>query len=539
MDLHLALPAIPTDLVRLFIIYGAFAATFFRILGKDYFWVIDDIDGIARFSERWIQDKDAKGEIIKEYKQDSYEIDVAGKKKTVKYLSFIPELGFPGCFLRFIRLHIGKKYQVLGTNKKGHDMWGYHQSPRRHHLFSMAVQVVNLTLGYFFLKRFLNADTAFGACLLYAVYPLTTQTVAWISGVSYSLSMVFALATLLVAGYLHDPRWVIPLTAVFSFLSGIILYIGCFTWILLAFLGFKWAAFTSALIGFFILFWKGTETKNFRVNSFKEQNMAHTTSLNWRKPIVMLKTFWYYLPRVFLPTNMGLYHEWGYFYEDPIERVDKNFWGGLLTVGLVFFSLSSSNPAVRLSLVWFLSFFFLFTNFVTAQQFVADRYAVVPAFGICTLLASLLYPTPLFWVLLGLYAMRTFCHLPTFKNEIDYYLSNFLNFRKSEVALGNLGVSYMNQSMPGAAVDMWMMATRVNPHYDVSWYNLYSIFRANGRLQEALDFLKKVMDAKIVHFEDKWREELLNFENQLKGLPANGKDIIDQANEQWRKYGRR
>lgn len=453
-----------------------------------------------------------EGEIVPEKKVNSYEV-VPGKE--VKFLSFIPELGFPGCFLRFIRLHIGKKFKVLGTNKKGHEVYGYQQSSRRHHIFSMAVHYANLVLGYFFLRKYFGDNVAFGTCLLYAVHPLTTQTVAWISGINYNFSMLGALAVLNTAVYVSDYHWAVPLVVAFSFFSGITLYIGCFTFLILLFLGFKWFALASGIIGILILFWKGSETKNFRTKAFKEQNMDATTFLSWRKPIVMFKTLWYYVPQVLLPIKMGLYHVWGYFYEEPIERIDKMFWLGILTAGLSLFGFVNGDLAIQLGIVWFLSYFFIFSNFITAQQFVADRYVSVPAFGICLILAKLLYPTPLFWIILGLYGMRTFLHLPTFKNEVDFYLSNFLNFRKSEVALGNLGASYVNQGMAGSAVDAWMLSTKVNPFYDVAWYNLYSIFKANGRLAEAKTFLENTLKAKVVHFEKRWKEELEQLNTQM------------------------
>lgn len=90
-----------------------------------------------------------------------------------------------------------------------------------------------------------------------------------------------------------------------------------------------------------------------------------------------------------------------------------------------------------------------------------------------------------------------------------------MNFRKSEVALGNLGVAHINQGMPGMAVDTWMLATRINPLYDVPWYNLYSVFKGNGRLGEAKDFLKRCLDAKVVHFDKKWREEMVELEKMM------------------------
>lgn len=503
--------------IHLALILLAFIITYCRVLGKDFWMVIDDAEGIFKYSDRFIPETITKeGKVNPEEFIDYYDCCEGEKRHKVKNLAYNPHLGFPGSVLRFIRLNIGKRFCVIGTNKKGHEIYGYKQSARRHHVLSMLVQFTNLVLGYFFLTPLIGSNLAFASCLLYSVHPLTTQSVGWISGINYSLSMLFSLAVLDLSLYLTDFHFIIPLTVLFSFLSGIVLYIGCFTWVILWFLGFKWAALASAIIGLFILIWKGNETKSFRVSSFKEQNMDHTTTLNLRKPIVMVKTMWYYIPQVLMPLRMGLYHVWGYFYDDPIERVDAMFFLGVLTLIGVFGLWHFGTLPIHIGIIWYFTFIILFSNFITAQQFVADRYVTVPAFGICLILSCLLHGTIFYWILVGLYAMRTFMHLFTFRNEIDFYLSNFMNFRKSEVSLGNLGVAYMNQGMPGAAVDTWMMATKVNPQYDVSWYNLYSMFRTNGRLEEAKGFLQKCLDSKIVHFDKRWQEEMVSLDSKIK-----------------------
>jgi len=495
-------------------IISLFFLTFARLLSKEYFWVIDDLEGIARFSETLKKKPDGTFEKI-----DSYEV-VPGK--TVKFLSFIPELGFPGCILRFLRLHIGKEFVSLGKNEKGHDVWGYRQSPVKHHVISFVVQTINLVLGYIFLSAILPEPIAFGAMLLFAVHPLNTQSVGWISGINYSLSLMFALALLNVSLLMPGLFIKLILVAALTFLSTITLYVGGMTCFILAFLGCWWAAIVSGLVGISIIIWKGLETKNFRTTAFKSQNMGATTMWNNRKPIVMVKTIWYYMRMVWLPLKMGLYHVWGYFYEAPIERIDRMFWLGVLTLGVSVYGFSVGGFAIQLGIVWFYAYVFIFSNFITAQQFVADRYVTIPSLGVCVILSSVLYGTPLFWVLVGLYIMRTFMHLPTYRNELDFYWSNFNNFRKSEVSLGNLGVAYINQGMHGAAVDTWLLATKINPYYDVPWYNLYSVFKGNGRLKEAHGFLKNCLNSKIVHFEKRWKEEFVALESTMlaKGLLA-------------------
>ena len=489
--------------IHLILILSAFLLTYARILGKDFYWVIDDLAGLADFSEKW-NDKEQK-------KIDSYELN----GKQWKYLQFNPTIGFPGNIYRWLRLNLGKKFQVIGKNTKGHDVYGFVQSPIRHHIISMTVQILNLIMAYIFLRNILPESIAFGAVLLYAVHPITTCSVAWISGYNYNFSMFFSLALLNVALTYQVPELRYLVVALLSACATLTIYTGGLTCVLLWFLGLKIEAVIAGIVALAILFIKGKETKDFRIKAFKEQNMGTTTFLNWRKPIVMLKTLWYYMRQVFLPLKLGLYHPWGYFYEETIERVDRMAWMGILTLGAFLCACFSGILAIQFGALWFLTYFIMFSNFITAQQFITDRYVMIPSFGICIILSWFLYGTPLFWVLVGLYAMRTFLHLPTYKNEVDYYSSNFLNFRKSEVALGNLGVAFINQGMHGAAVDTWMLATKINPHYDVPWYNLYSVFKGNGRLSEARDFLRKCMDAKIVHFDKKWGEELKQLDDQI------------------------
>ena len=165
----------------------------------------------------------------------------------------------------------------------------------------------------------------------------------------------------------------------------------------------------------------------------------------------------------------------------------------------------------------FLVYLIPFSNVITAQQFVVDRYVFIPAFGFSILLAILLFDYPaIFAFIVGLYAMRTSIHLPTFKNDENFYVSNFLNFPDSEVALGNLGVTYMNLGRHGSAVDTWMKATQVNDLYDVPWYNLYSIFRGNGMLEQAHAYLDKCLNAKTIHFKAQWVTEMENLKKQIR-----------------------
>src|SRR3990167_8705912 len=134
-------------------------------------------------------------------------------------------------------------------------------------------------------------------------------------------------------------------------------------------------------------------------------------------------------------------------------------------------------------------YIFIFLNWITIQQFVSERYLYIPSIGICGLIGYLLYTIdtlyfagqPVFLGIAGgLYLMRTWAHLPTYQDEVLFYQSNIWNFPDSEVAFSNLGVTYMNCRLIGSAVDMWQISGKINPQYDVAWYNISSVLKQKG-----------------------------------------------------------
>ena len=464
---------------------------------------------MAKFSDKWVQEKDPVGNITKEYFVDSEEITEGDKKIKIPYRSFNWRLGFPASFMRWFRLHLGKKYRVIGKNVKGHEIYGYAQDPVRHHLFSLIVQYANLLLAYNFFSYYFGANISFLAVAFFITHPISTQCVAWISGIGYLLSLFFALLNFNLLLLTHNYYITIPATVALTFLSANFLLPGCFNFILLASLGWGWEAGAAGLVSFVILFTWGREVVRFRVKAFKEQQMEATTKVTWRRGILLFKTVWYYLKLLVFPKRLGLFHKWGYHFEEPLQRIDRMFWLGILTVA-VFALASFKGPFLILfASLWIGAYLFIFLNLITAQQFVVDRYVFMSSLGFCLLLAYLLEPYPILSAfLIGIYVMRIWVHLPTYKDDEHYYSSNYFNFPDSEVALGNLGVVVMGKGRAGTAIDLWNKSVSIYPWYDVAHYNLYSIFRSNGVLPLAKDYLQKCLDAKIVHFPEQWNKEM-------------------------------
>lgn len=506
------------DLILISIVYFS---TWLPILKGG--WVSDDHEGLSKFSDRYDQ---------KNHKTiNSYQVDKKGKKEEFKNLQFNPHIPFPGSVIRWLRLNMGKTYQKIGTNEKDHDVYGFVQSPIKHHLFSLTLHFFNVILTYFFLSSLFGAKLALLSTVMFTVMPVACQAVAWCSGYGYLLCLFGAMIALNISQYTDNIFLHTQGVFAATIVSAYGLFAGAFTWVIMLLNGKWWAAGAALLILLINGYKQGRQIVGHRTNEFKKQNMGHSTFLNWRKPIVMVKTIGYYICLIAFPKRLGLFHEWGYHYNAKIERIDWRFWRGVVCLAAMGWAILHGGPVLRFAAVWFLAYIAIFSNFITAMQFVVDRYAFIPSLGISVALAYLLQPYPeVFWLLIGLYACRTWVHIRTFKDEISFYRSNCTNFPNSEVSLGNLGVALMHRGKPGAAVDTWREAISKNKNYDVPHYNLYSIMRANGRFDEAVKHLRECLKAEIVHFRDQWQKELDTMELQVK-MAKPFKERIQTMNE--------
>lgn len=401
--------------------------------------------------------------------------------------------------------------------------------PRRHHVLIILVFNIGAILAYEFLKQVIGGKLALLAILLFVVHPCGVQAVAWSSALGYPLSLLWigAMLNLVLLHSTHSTAgWTIVFTllfCVFQFLGIHAQVVPCMTWAILLLLGYwQFAAlgfFVSAVMMLDIV----KQTIDFRAGEFKKQNMGQSTSLNPRKIIVALKTFFYYVKLALWPNKMGLYHKWGFHYGPDLEREDWRFFAGLtifVASGLWFWYTPSL--VIKLGLLWFSSFIFIFLNWVTIQQFVTERYLFIPSLGVCLLIAYFTFDYPiLYGLIFGAFLCRTWLHLPTYDNEMRFYQSNVWNFPDSEVAYGNLGVTQMRVGLNGSSMDSWMLSTQLNPDYDVPWYNIFSTYRANamsslqhgqydayiGQLRAGLPYLQKTLACKICHFPENWKKE--------------------------------
>src|SRR3990167_5463336 len=165
------IPKVEPWQVHLGIIVFTYLITWIRSVKCGF--VSDDHEGIERFSE--YMSNGIKQTTYKEFDKDW------------KFSQFNPKIAFPYSVIRWFRIVYGRSLKVIGKNEKGHEVYGYVQSPFKHHLLNLILNLINSILTYTLFTQLFGAKLAFLSALLFAVNPISS-TLVWISSFGYLLS---------------------------------------------------------------------------------------------------------------------------------------------------------------------------------------------------------------------------------------------------------------------------------------------------------------------------------------------------------------
>ena len=501
--------------------------TYSYVIAKGGF-VSDDLQGIEQYDgtlQYPVEDKDGKttndanGKVIKGRK-----ICYGTLSKWVRY--------------HLCGGHFPSKHRYKKPDGTDGDNVPCGKVSRRHHTLSVVVQSIACILLYQFLITFTTPTIALLTVCLFIVHPTCVQAVAWPSAIGYILSLICICASLLISTWtmVQTNIWLAILglggIAFFQIWGVYAQGIPLATCLIMLLLGQWPLAIFSGIIALIPTVINLGGYVSYRKSEFKKQAMEQSTNLSPRKFIVVLKTIAYYFYLTCWPARLGLYHTWGFHYDKEIERWDWRATSGLLLVSGSLLALCYGPLEIKLGILWFYCFLFLFLNWITAQQWVTERYLYIPVIGLslitCTYLQEIL---PIYFLIFGMFLSRTLTHLGTYDNELRFYLSNTWNFPNSEVAHGNLGVAYASAGLSGAANDNWVIAGTINKDYDVPFYNIFSATKSrafmmiqNGAYEQGIQtlassipMLEKVLCCKVLHFKEGWTKEY----NDLKSMVSN------------------
>lgn len=286
------------------------------------------------------------------------------------------------------------------------------KSPIGYRLRAIGIHMLNTCLVYLILGGH--------AALLFAVFPISVNNVAWITGSYYSIATFFTLTSYYFL--LHSPWYIgAPLAMMFF---GMALNATIVT------ISFPFVFLFANPIGLctlipliFFLVGKRFKTGIKIREQFSKPPCYAPDVFTLGRIVVCVKVVAYYLYLTLVPIKLVFFHAFGNkFLLDKTQTKDlmsinKMFFGSILLIGCLI-GVGVFTHHLFWSM-WFLVIISAFSQYRILGQFFAERYMYPATIGVIALLSLL--PSSLFWLLLGMYIVRTFMFIPTFRCNASLY----------------------------------------------------------------------------------------------------------------------
>jgi tetratricopeptide (TPR) repeat protein len=251
-------------------------------------------------------------------------------------------------------------------------------------------------------------------------------------------------------------------------------------------------------------------------SKFITESNAELKTIAPRKIIVSFKSLGYHFTNSIIALRLGFYHRYLFLHGVSAEsnkdsyKIDKYFFIG---IAVVLFTLSTRN----IYLLWWLICIAQWSNVISFNQTLTNRYAYLPNIGIMLFISSLLHPV-LALVLFTYYATKLISFIVFYKNE--YWSIEHSCFEQPDFFYPwqNRSVHcFQNGNFHGALANM-IKANELRPNDWKITYNLCQLYMVLGNLGAARDFYKKALACtidgrdkeigKLMERLGKWIEEL-------------------------------
>jgi hypothetical protein len=380
-------------------------------------------------------------------------------------------------------------------------------SPFGYHLYNITLHTICVILVYVLCETlFANRLLSFFSSLIFAIHPIHTEAVSWISGRPYLMSSLFYLgififylkgkqaknyyllsAFLFIAGlFFAREVFIAPLMIIayeLSFGSRKIIckkdrpLIIILTTLILA---------ISAIV--FLSLYISRLQFSRTIFGFR----------SWSYLVVVIKAFAYYMKILYLPLERGLYHPFSFTTLD-IQKISPLFFVSLsilLALILSFFALRRKFYPVAFGIMWFIVAYLPYSNLIPICNIVSERYVYLSSVGVCIILSALFlkawdkinsiikYRQALRYFAIGAmtlfmasYSVLTLRRNYDYHNIITYWWSNINNFPDGYIVYNNLaGTFYAMGDLENALSFSYtnLMANSQQPHV---WCNLGRIYR--------------------------------------------------------------
>ncbi len=369
-----------------------------------------------------------------------------------------------------------------------------------------------------------NSSVAFFSVLIFAVHPILTESIVWISSLTYPQYSFFALVSLIF--YILKEKSRQKATFVTLSLIAFILSILSSEKALVLpviFLLYEWLFgsmkknWKLIVLSFLTIFAFGITIYPFvqeRIFTFSATAVSGTTEL--LNPFVQIPVvLGTYIGLIFWPERLTIYH-----LDELGIQIIPLVISSVLTL-IYFLSLIASYLKNK-KIFFFLSIFFIASLPALIPihiiQIAAERYAYLGVFGLITGFVIWLsevikkYKIMAIWlyVILSLcvisLAWRTTLRAKDWESEMSLRLSTVKKAPYSARAHNNVGIQLMNEGRDENALVEYKKAIALKPNYSHPYHNIGHMLALRARYEESVPFYLKAME--LNKYEWKTRQDL-------------------------------
>lgn len=393
------------------------------------------------------------------------------------------------------------------------------KNPYYFHLFNVLAHTACVILLFILCNiLFKNTALSFLSSLIFAIHPIHTEAVSWISGGHHPFSSLFFIAAMIF--YVKSDK------SIFNLALSVAFFALCF------FSGQAVAALPVMFIMYDLFFREAQNQRLKRIrllllffilgigvlfvslmfvgrNKFTHLIFYHR---GFTYLVVAAKALVYYLKILYLPLARGLYHPFG-FNTFNIQKLSPVFFLSiviLIIATLAFFKCRRNLKPVSFGIMWFFIAYAPYSNIVPVCNIVSERYLYLASAGFSILMAALflkvwevikrnksaiLRGSALAAVTLfaGSYSALTIKRNYEYNNIVTYWESNINNFPDGYIVYNNLAATFYVMGNLKEAIGYCWVNLMVNPSQPHVWCNLGKLYREAGNLKDAADCYREAL----------------------------------------------
>lgn len=220
--------------------------------------------------------------------------------------------------------------------------------------------------------------------------------------------------------------------------------------------------------------------------------------------LTVSKILFYYIKLLFFPINLIADYSFNSFplSQSLLEPETILSLMALCAIAFLTLRLLCKNKIMAFSLIWFFVTLLPVCHIFPHHELLAEHYLYLPSFGFVLLIALSLerlltsarwryYIYISFTLVIILFSTRTFYRNYDWKNSYTIWKKTVKTVPNCVRAVNNLGVEYFKRKDLKQAKALHQKALQIQPVYEKAYYNLGNVYRTEQNFNRAIEMYKK------------------------------------------------